>query len=77
MSTVSVKVLHSQNSLSQRFSSRILNQLNIVIISQRKQKCVVTVIAPFTDVSIESVTSQLRALGHSSKNDVLGFDCKL
>ena len=31
----------------------------------------------FTDVSIESVTSQLRALGHSSKNDVLGFDCKL
>ena len=31
----------------------------------------------FTDVSIESVSSQLRALGHSSKNDVLGFDCKL
>ena len=31
----------------------------------------------FTDVSVESVTSQLRALGHSSKNDVLGFDCKL
>ena len=23
------------------------------------------------------MTSQLRALGHSSKNDVLGFDCKL
>ena len=31
----------------------------------------------FTDVSIESVSSQLRALGLSSKNDVLGFDCKL
>ena len=31
----------------------------------------------FSDVSIESVTSQLRALGHSSNNDVLGFDCKL
>ena len=31
----------------------------------------------FTDFSIESVTSQLRALGQSSKNDVLGFDCKL
>ncbi len=31
----------------------------------------------FTDVSVESVTSQLRALGHSTKNDVLGFDCKL
>ena len=31
----------------------------------------------FTDVSIESVTSQLRAIGHSSKNDVLGVDCKL
>ena len=32
----------------------------------------------FTDVSIESVSSQLRALGlFFSKNDVLGFDCKL
>ena len=31
----------------------------------------------FTDVSIESVSSQLRALGLSSKNDVLRFDCKL
>ena len=31
----------------------------------------------FTNVRIESVTSQLRALGHSSKNDVLGFECKL
>ena len=31
----------------------------------------------FTDVSVESVTSQLRALGHSSKNDVIGFNCKL
>ena len=31
----------------------------------------------FTDVSIESVSSQLRALGLSSKNYVLGFDCKL
>ena len=34
----------------------------------------------FTDVSIESVTSQLRALGQStfsSKNDDLGVDCKL
>ena len=27
----------------------------------------------FTDVSIEFVTSQLRALGHSSNNDLLGF----
>ena len=31
----------------------------------------------FTDVSIESVSSRFRALGLSSKNDVLGFDCKL
>ena len=31
----------------------------------------------FSDVSIEYVTSQLRALGHSSKNYLLGFDCKL
>ena len=31
----------------------------------------------FTDVSVEPVTSQLSALGHSSKKDVLGFGCKL
>ena len=31
----------------------------------------------FSDVSIEFVTSQLRALEHSRNNHVLGFDCKL